>query len=534
MRAINHEGHEAHEGHWVTPISFVVFVIFVVNSLLFAQPQTLTITVRDFLTLPVTGDPAGSNTMGALARINVLRDEPGGRRFFVNDLNGPLYIVDKQTRAAATYLDFNGAAGRPGLFRRFTFGLGFANGLINFQFDPDYSNNGRFYTVHLEDPAVSAPGGPDTTRLPGWRGSSYEETPAILTPTSAARIDREAVLIEWTDTNRANATFEGSARELMRVQHNTRIHPMGDMIFNPGARPGDADWRVMYLSCGDAGSGEQVDSRRLNAQRLDNLVGKILRIVPDLSAHAGTSTLSDNGRYRIPRDNPFVNVEGARKEIWAYGLRNPHRLSWDGNALFAASIGLHFWETVSIIRKGANYGYPLREGNQAMAPDRNLIEPLPSPDRVPFRVSDTVTRGDMAPTYPVIQYPHENPDGGDAIAGGYVYRGRIEALRGKFIFGDISTGRIWYSELKDMIAADDGNPETMAPRYPVRIGEHASMKGIVEEAYRSRGGRGAAMPGSARVSGPGRVDIRFAMDAAGELYILSKQDGMIREIVDAR
>jgi hypothetical protein len=74
----------------------------------------------------------------------------------------------------------------------------------------------------------------------------------------------------------------------------------------------------------------------------------------------------------------------------------------------------------------------------------------------------------------------------------------------------------------------------MAPRYPVRIGEHASMKGIVEEAYRSRGGRGAAMPGSARVSGPGRVDIRFAMDAAGELYILSKQDGMIREIVDAR
>jgi hypothetical protein len=520
---------------------FVVFVCFVVKSVTSAQSAALTITVRDVLTMPITGDLAGTNTMGALARINVLREEPGGRRFWVNDLNGPLYIIDKQTLTPTVYLDFNGAAGRPGLFRRFTFALGFANGLINFQFDPDYSNNGKFYTIHLEDPAISAPGGPDTSRLAGWPAAVYEETPAIRTPTSAARIDREAVLIEWTDTNRANATFEGSAREVMRVEHNTRIHPMGDMIFNPAARPGDADWRVMYLSCGDTGAGEQVDSRRQNPQRLDNLVGKILRIVPDLSAHTATSTVSDNTRYRIPRDNPFVDIDGARKEIWAYGIRNPHRLTWDVNPsnradayLLASSIGLHFWETVSIIRKGANYGYPLREGNQAMAPDRNLIEPLPSPDRVPFRVSDTVTRGDMTPTYPVIQYPHENPDGGDAITGGFVYRGKIAALRGKFIFGDISTGRIWYSDLKDMVAADDGNPATMAARYPVKIGDAASMKTIVEAAYRSRGGKNATMPGSARVSGPGRVDIRFAVDAAGELYVLSKQDGMIRQVTDAR
>jgi len=64
------------------------------------------------------------------------------------------------------------------------------------------------------------------------------------------------VLIEWTDANIANTTFEGTAREILRVQLNTRIHPLGDMAFNPAARPGDPDWRVMYVACGDGGAGE--------------------------------------------------------------------------------------------------------------------------------------------------------------------------------------------------------------------------------------------------------------------------------------
>ena len=82
------------------------------------------------------------------------------------------------------------------------------------------------------------------------------------------------------------------------------------MTFNPVARPGDPDWRVMYLGAGDSRSGEQRDSRRLNPQRLDTLVGKILRIVPDLREHTATSTVSENGRYRIPNDNPFATVDG--------------------------------------------------------------------------------------------------------------------------------------------------------------------------------------------------------------------------------
>ena len=87
--------------------------------------------------------------------MNFLRDEPGGRRFFVNDLNGPLYILDKQTKTFTTYLDFNGAGGRPGLFPKFTFERNFATGLTNFLFDPDYARNGVFYTIHMEDPATA-------------------------------------------------------------------------------------------------------------------------------------------------------------------------------------------------------------------------------------------------------------------------------------------------------------------------------------------------------------------------------------------
>ena len=104
---------------------------------------------EDYAQLPVTGELDGQNTRGQLARVNVLHDEPGGRRFFVNDLNGPLYILDKQTKKFTVYLDFNGLGGRPGLFPKFTFERNFATGLTNFVFDPDYARNGVFYTLHM-------------------------------------------------------------------------------------------------------------------------------------------------------------------------------------------------------------------------------------------------------------------------------------------------------------------------------------------------------------------------------------------------
>jgi glucose/arabinose dehydrogenase len=288
----------------------------------------------------------------------------------------------------------------------------------------------------------------------------------------------------------------------------------------------------MYIGSGDAGTGEQRDSRRLDPQRLDTLVGKILRIVPDLRQRTSTSTVSENGRYRIPNDNPFASVEGARKEIWAVGIRNPHRLIWDFPAtrsatprLFAFNIGLAAWETVLIIKKGANYGYSLREGTQAMTPQG--MTPVPADDVIPVQISDTVVRGTVKPTYPAIAYAHAGT-GGDAIAGGIIYRGtRVPTLKGKLIFGDITTGRIWYSEMADVLKADDGDATTIAPMHEIEAG----LRRLAEETFRARGGRGLTLPGAAAISGRGRVDMRFAEDNDGELYILTKSDGMIRLVV---
>jgi Glucose / Sorbosone dehydrogenase/Cytochrome c len=501
-----------------------------------AQDTRLALELEDYVQMPVTGELDGQNTRGQLARVNYLREEPGGRRFFVNDLNGPLYILDKQTKTFTTYLDFNGAGGRPDLFRKFTFERNFATGLTNFIFDPDYARNGVFYTIHMEDPAVSAAAAPRAGVVAGLDLSGYTTTAAIPTPTVDGRIERDVVLIEWKDRDPANAMFEGTARELMRLQHPLPQHPLGDMTFNPVARPGDSDWRVMYLGAGDSGTGEQRDSRRLNPQRLDTLVGKILRIVPDLGEHTATSTVSENGRYRIPSDNPFSTLDGARKEIWAYGLRNPHRLIWvveparpAAPHLLAFNIGLVTWETVVIVHKGANYGYPLREGTNMMS-STNGIGPIPEDDTIPIQISDTVARGTVKPAYPVIQYPH-SPAGGDGIANGFVYLGsRIAALKGKLVFGDITTGRLWYAELADVLAADDGNAMTLAPIHEI----DSALRRLAEDTYRARGGKGEALPGRGAISGNGRVDVRFAADDDGELYLLTKSDGMIRKVVAAR
>jgi hypothetical protein len=492
-----------------------------------------TLELTDYVEMPITGEIGGENTRGDLARVNFLRDEPGGRRFFVNDLNGPLYILDKQTHKLTTYLNFNGLAGRPGLFSRLTFERNLATGLINVIFDPDYARNGVFYTIHMEDPTIEAPAEPRSGVVPGLDLSGYRTTPAIETPgLPGVRINREAVVIEWTDRHIANTTFEGTARELLRLQLQSPIHPLGEITFNPSARRGDPDWRVMYVGVGDAGTGEQKDIRRLNPQRLDNFNGKILRIIPDLREHTATSTVSENGRYRVPNDNPFVSVEGARKEIWAAGLRNPHRLIWDVDPaqpgaprLIAFNIGLASWETVVIVKKGANYGYPLREGPQARTSDGMVS--VPADDTIPVQITDTMTRGTIKPTYPVIAYPHTSI-GGDAIAGGFVYRGsRISALKGRLLFADITTGHVWYAEMADVLSADDGNPTTLAPIHEVEAG----LRRLVEATFHARGGQGDTLPGAAAVSGKGRVDVRLGEDNAGELYLLTKSDGMIRQIV---
>jgi hypothetical protein len=535
-----------------------------------AAGQLAALRIADYAALPVTGStdfPSTTANSAYLARANFMAEEPGGgARFFVNDLNGPLYILDKSTKQFTTYLDFNGRGSATGLFNRFVFSSGFANGLITFQFDPDYRNSGKFYTVHMEQPSENLGSQlPSNASFPGFNTAGYTNTQAVNSPGNAAR---QTVLIEWTDTNIANTVFEGQARELLRLDMVGQIHPMGDLIFNPLARPGDPDWRVMYISVGDGGAGEQESSStRMTPQRLDSLGGKVLRIIPDLGEHTQTSTISPNGRYRIPNDNPFVSIDNAavRDEIFAVGLRNPHRISWDvdpadsaNNQLIANDIGLHTWEEVNLIHSGKNYGYSQREGNELLQTN-NQTAPLPSTDTIPVQITNSVTAGTVVPTYPVAQYGHsfsDSPFIGDSITSGYVYRGsRIPELYGKYLFGDITTGQLFYSDYAEMLAADDDNPATIAAIHSLKVlwddpndrfiegvKEFSTIQSegavlgpmfqIIERTYEARGGLDPNLPGGADVTGPnGRADIRIQIDEAGELYILSKSDGMIRAII---
>ena len=365
--------------------------------------------------------------------------------------------------------------------------------------------------------------------------TGYATTPAIPTPTVDGRIEREVVLIEWTDRNPANATFEGTARELLRLQHPLPQHPLGEMTFNPVARQGDPDWRVMYLGAGDSGSGDQRDSRRINPQRLDTLVGKILRIVPDLREHAATSTVSENGRYRIPNDNPFTTLDGARKEIWAYGLRNPHRLIWDVDParpkeprLLAFHIGLVSWETVVVIRKGANYGWPLREGTQARSLEG--MGPIPADDTIPIQISDTV-----------------DARHGQADVSGAAVSAPARRRRRHRQWLHLSRQADPGAEGQARVRRHHDRPDLVrGSRRPPRGGRWQAGDAGAD----SRDGDGAARPRGAvptahaaakarRCPAPRRSPAAAAwtcgspIDDAGELYVLTKPDGMIRKVVGA-
>ena len=179
-----------------------------------AQPTRLALELEDYVQMPITGELDGQNTRGQLARVNFLRDEPGGRRFFVNDLNGPLYIVDKQTKTFTTYLDFNGAGGRPGLFQKFTFERNFATGLINFQFDPDYPRNGVFYT--------HSHGGPGDRRAPPRRAAGVGRRPRPVAATRRRRRSRRRRRTEDRARSRADRVEGSQPRERDVRGHGAR------------------------------------------------------------------------------------------------------------------------------------------------------------------------------------------------------------------------------------------------------------------------------------------------------------------------
>jgi Glucose / Sorbosone dehydrogenase len=502
-----------------------------------------------------------------LGRVTSLRPEPANAplaasRTFVDDQNGTLYILETATKKFTPYIKFSD------IFPKFASDKGNATGIVSITFDPGYAKNGKFYTVHVENPVLPGTATPINTQLPSLNLNGYATTEPVNPP--AGPVHLESVLVEWTDTNIRNATFEGSARELLRVGFD-RNHPMGDTIFNPLAKPGSSDYGNLYIGVGDGAQGETPGPSHTIPQQLNSLLGKVLRITPDINLHP-KDMLSPNGRYRIPSTgpdpNPFVKVASARGEIYAYGLRHPHRLAWDSTSktLLIIDIGLHYWEEIDIAAKGANYGYPEREGNEQLFVDdagkTGSLEnpPVSFPDRDLLKV-DGIDEP-VVPIYPAAVYSHWE---GDSIGSGFVYRGKLmPQMRGKFIFNDMTTGRVFYVDLAQMIATG-GQRNHQAPIHELQIMYKSPydtssqtpvkrrMFDVVAETYAHKGGTPAqdrVLPGAAGATtgwrdpehkqpkadsegvayGGGRADIRIAMGGDGEVYVLSKSDGMIRKM----
>lgn len=309
----------------------------------------------------------------------------GTGRLFVADSIGLIRVVDADGRLLdEPFLDITDRVVRlrPGYDER---------GLLGLAFHPEFAENGRFFVYY------SAPlrdGAPD-----GWDHTS--------------RISEFAVRAD--DRNQADPDSERVVLEVDQPQSN---HNGGSIAFGPDG--------YLYIPLGDGGGARDVGRGHPpvgNGQDIDTLLGSILRVDVD-----GPEP------YGVPADNLFVGKAG-RDEIYAYGLRNPWRMTFDaggGHRLFAGDAGQYLWESVKIIVPGGNHGWNLREGNHAFDP----ANPRESPEKVPR----TGRRGE--PLIPaIIEYPNASQPGGigAAVIGGYVYRGStIPDLFGRYIFGDWS------------------------------------------------------------------------------------------------
>lgn len=415
------------------------------------------------------------------ARINTIMEVPDGSgRRAVPDLNGSLYLV--RDGVPHVYLDV-AATFAPKFFS----GRGLGQGFGYVAFHPDFRRNGKFYTVHTE--AASA-----ATEVP-----DYTQSGVIY----------HGVITEWTATDPAAETFAGSRREVLRIGFGGQVHGIQEINFDPTTRRGDRDHGLLYIAAGDGGLGV----RNTDPQNLGMPHGKLLRIDP-----AGTN--APNGRYGIPPANPFVGRAGALGEIYAYGMRDPHRFSWDRatGKLYLGHIGEHAIEAIYEVRAGDNLGWSEREGayvfdrTSTVACDK--LFPLPADD------------AGYGFTYPVAAYDHEPAPGwnctsdvGVAVAGGFVYRGRdVPALRGRYVFGDLVDGRVLYTEVDQMRRGHDPAPIHRLALFDA-TGNPVRMQDL----------SGPGAPGD-----PNRVDLRFGTDAQGELYILAKANGRIWKVTGTK
>jgi uncharacterized repeat protein (TIGR03806 family) len=237
-------------------------------------------------------------------------------------------------------------------------------------FHPQFAENGVFFVTTIDNGSDKATG----NRLLRFRVRDQQQL--VADPAS------EQVLLHWPSGG----------------------HDGGCIRFGPDG--------YLYLSTGD-GSG--IADELQTGQKIDDLLGTILRI--DVDRPAGDKP------YSIPSDNPFVNVAGARGEIWSFGHRQVWKFSFDPptRRLWAGEVGQDLWEMIYLIRRGGNYGWSVREGDHPFRPER--------------------PRGPGEFERPIIEQPHSDFR---SITGGYVYQSaRLPELKGAYIYGDYDTGRVW-------------------------------------------------------------------------------------------
>ena len=342
----------------------------------------------------------------------------------------------------------------------------------------------------------------------------------------------QTVITEWTTPTPLATTWNpatGTRRELLRVgtTADSYFHPYGDIQFNPLAHPGDTDYGKMYISGGDWGyingagapQGSATEGQPGQLQRLDTLAGTLLRIDPRSPAVTGGQ--AGVGDYTIPADNPFVDGNpNTFDEIYAFGFRNGHRMAWDHSTgqLYVMNVGHAQLEEIERITKGGNYGWPKREGTfingndiaNGGNGDADVVfaNNLTDAQDVDFRGQEYL--------YPAVEFDHGE---GNAIAGGFVYEGtRVPQLKGKYVFGDIVTGRIFAADMSAIRNVDITDP-------------HSTVTNVQEVQLYTVAANGTETNVNLRnLVGDSRADLRFGSDSTGEIYVMTKTDGYIRRL----
>jgi len=417
-------------------------------------PSGIEVGLELFTTIPASSDKE------PLTRISKMDWVRGVNAFFVLDQRGQLYKLENQK--ANVWLDISKWK------KNFINQPGLATGFGSFAFHPEFAHNGLFYTTHSE--------------------SAHSKKADFPLPDSVKQT-LQWVLCEWKSSDPGAPFFKGSCRELLRIDMVSGIHGVQEIIFNPLARPGNEDYGQLYIGVGDGGSVE--NDYAFLTQHPGKIWGTILRIDP-------LGTNSANGQYGIPARNPFIKNQDSNTvhEIYAAGFRNPNRITWlQHGEMLTTNIGQANIEGIDIVLKGRDYGWPNREGRFLMRPDSNMnnIYPLPANDSI-FHF-----------TYPAAAFDH---DEGKAIEGGFEFEGRsIPELKGKFLFGDIPTGRLFFVNSADL---------------------QSGKKASVQEWFVSLNGKRVKL---SSLCGQDRVDLRFARDEKGEMYIFTKPDGKIYRLV---